>query len=130
MQDGSLHRFFPVSLWNFQEKKLNFYGYVRWLLLVFISFASSLIRHSLITYAMKSKFLTLPPLEYATLHFGTYPLFFTCILKMIHCETRKNYHTSMESRYCLKSTFFFINCSLFNFIMWWFYLIPLCRGFM
>ena len=35
----------------------------------------------------------------------------------------------MESRYYLKWTLFFICCSLFNFIMWWFYLISLCGSF-
>ena len=56
--------------------------------------------------------------------------FFSLHFKIwIDTESVRMFSFSMESRYCLKWTLFFICCSLFNFIMWWFYLVSLCGGF-
>ena len=66
-----------VFLWFAQYSRTPFYEAPRWLLLVFKSFATLFTSlfwlRPFINKQKKSKFLTLPPWEHATVHFSRYP---------------------------------------------------------
>ena len=57
-----------LIFWSSSVTASGFYKFCKFI------YKSFLVRgHSLITYAKKTKLLTLPPCEYAMEHFGTYP---------------------------------------------------------